>query len=503
MRPSPDSGRAGISSALALLLSATAFAQNDQPARPAMPPGMPKPVVLRVGTIHPVDAPAIENGVVVVQMSRIVAMGAADSVEVPADATVLDYPNAHAYPGIVDAWSAAFVPPGERTSTAVDAASDIGLVLDESDELSRQLAEFGVTTAYVCNRGAGTWRGIGSIVRPKPSGIGRYRHDPIPAVHLRLTDGSPRNHALNRAKLAEPIQQLFDSLADYERLQKKFAKSLEKYEKDFEKYLEHYEKNKPKDGETTDDGKPESGGKSEGTDSKKSRRRPKKPADEASKGGDEKSSEDGKGDGDEKDKKEKDDKAPKRPKYPSQPKPDPVKDVLIEVRDGQRALRVEAQRGQEIDQALELQSECSIDTLVLEGAAAAANHAEQLADRGIAVVLTDVESFDDKTLGPGTEHLVERLHAAGVPIAIASGGIQRARNLPTIAARAAAIGLGEDDAIRAITLTPAEIIGIADHAGSLTTGKVADILITSAPLLQSDARIVQVLAAGRPVLPTE
>src|SRR5690606_25677072 len=49
-------------------------------------------LVLRAGTVHPIDGPPIENGVVVIQGERIRAVGAADEVEVPAGATVLDYP---------------------------------------------------------------------------------------------------------------------------------------------------------------------------------------------------------------------------------------------------------------------------------------------------------------------------------------------------------------------------------------------------------------------------
>ena len=61
------------------------------------------------------------------------------------------------------------------------------------------------------------------------------------------------------------------------------------------------------------------------------------------------------------------------------------------------------------------------------------------------------------------------------------------------------MGLGEAAARRAVTQTPAEILGIAADAGTLQEGKLADVGITSAPLFRSDSRILTVLSAGRTV----
>ena len=74
-----------------------------------------------------------------------------------------------------------------------------------------------------------------------------------------------------------------------------------------------------------------------------------------------------------------------------------------------------------------------------------------------------------------------KLHAAGVRIAIhsrsgSSGGGERPRNLPFEAATAVAYGLPEDVALKAITVTPAQILGVGDQVGSLETGKRANIV---------------------------
>jgi imidazolonepropionase-like amidohydrolase len=65
-----------------------------------------------------------------------------------------------------------------------------------------------------------------------------------------------------------------------------------------------------------------------------------------------------------------------------------------------------------------------------------------------------------------------------------------------MAACAVGRGLDEAAALRAITLTPAEILGVQNDVGSLQEGKLGDLLITDRPLFASDCRVLAVLAAG-------
>ena len=51
--------------------------------------------------------------------------------------------------------------------------------------------------------------------------------------------------------------------------------------------------------------------------------------------------------------------------------------------------------------------------------------------------------------------------------------------------------------MRAITLTPAEILGVAKDTGSLTRDKLADVIVTDGPLFASDSRLLLVIARGR------
>ena len=69
--------------------------------------------------------------------------------------------------------------------------------------------------------------------------------------------------------------------------------------------------------------------------------------------------------------------------------------------------------------------------------------------------------------------------------------------LPLCAGLAVREGLPYDEALKAITLYPARILGIADRVGSLTPGKDADIVITSGHPINLFSRVQTVLIGGQ------
>jgi imidazolonepropionase-like amidohydrolase len=95
------------------------------------------------------------------------------------------------------------------------------------------------------------------------------------------------------------------------------------------------------------------------------------------------------------------------------------------------------------------------------------------------------------------------LAQAGVAFCIArDGGIFAApneRNLPYEAATAAAFGLSRDEALRAITLYPAQILGVADRLGALAAGRVASFIVTDGDPLETTTRVERVFIQGREV----
>jgi len=98
--------------------------------------------------------------------------------------------------------------------------------------------------------------------------------------------------------------------------------------------------------------------------------------------------------------------------------------------------------------------------------------------------------------------LPARLHEAGIKFCISSAGrfgASNVRNLPYHAATAAAYGLPADEALRSITLSPAEILGVADRVGSLAAGKDATLIVTTGDPLETPTQVTAAYIQGRQV----
>ena len=95
-----------------------------------------------------------------------------------------------------------------------------------------------------------------------------------------------------------------------------------------------------------------------------------------------------------------------------------------------------------------------------------------------------------------------RLRDAGVRYAITLAhrfGGSDVRNLPYHAATAAAHGLSPDEALKAITLYPAQILGVADRVGSIEAGKDATLIVTSGDILETPTQVEMAFVQGRAV----
>jgi imidazolonepropionase-like amidohydrolase len=90
------------------------------------------------------------------------------------------------------------------------------------------------------------------------------------------------------------------------------------------------------------------------------------------------------------------------------------------------------------------------------------------------------------------------LHQAGVRFAIVSDDASQSRNLPYEAAMARAFGLPADAALRAITLSPAEIFGVADRIGSITVGKAANLFLATGDVMDARVSVTDVFVDGVP-----
>lgn len=89
-----------------------------------------------------------------------------------------------------------------------------------------------------------------------------------------------------------------------------------------------------------------------------------------------------------------------------------------------------------------------------------------------------------------------KMMKAGIKVAIRTNEAENVRNLPFNAGFAAAYGAGAEAALKAITLTPAEIFGISEHYGSLSKGKVANLFICDGDPFEPKTQIKYLFIRG-------
>jgi imidazolonepropionase-like amidohydrolase len=181
---------------------------------------------------------------------------------------------------------------------------------------------------------------------------------------------------------------------------------------------------------------------------------------------------------------------------------DPRYEAMRPVLDGKLPIYIHADEKAQIESALDWAKREKLTHLVLVAGADAQYVADRLAKAKVPVILTGVlelparrwEPYDAAYAAAGI------LHKAGVKVAIGAGADpSQARNLPFNAAMAAAFGLPKDVALRSVTLTAAEILGVGDRIGSLEPGKEASFLLTDGDPLEIVTHIERVWVAGSEV----
>lgn len=138
--------------------------------------------------------------------------------------------------------------------------------------------------------------------------------------------------------------------------------------------------------------------------------------------------------------------------------------------------------------------------LVIAGGYDAPLCADLLKENAVPVIITAVHRLPQRRGDPfdAPFTLPRRLADAGIPFAIA--GLDRSgnyRNLPYDAATAAAHGLSSDAAIAAITLWPANLLGVGDRVGSIEPGKDATFFIADGDILEVPTRVERAYIQGR------
>lgn len=91
-----------------------------------------------------------------------------------------------------------------------------------------------------------------------------------------------------------------------------------------------------------------------------------------------------------------------------------------------------------------------------------------------------------------------KLQEAGVRFAFYTGDNSDLQGFRQNVRRALAAGLSHEAALRALTLSPAEILGVADRLGSIEVGKIANLVVTDGDIFAANTRVVRVIVDGQP-----
>jgi imidazolonepropionase-like amidohydrolase len=180
-------------------------------------------------------------------------------------------------------------------------------------------------------------------------------------------------------------------------------------------------------------------------------------------------------------------------------------EALAPVLDGRLPLLLEVDRASDIESALKLARDYNLK-LMISGAAEAWMVADKLAAARVPVLTGAMNNIPLSFSSLGTrQENAGLLRRAGVTVVIignAGGGDEEAFNVRNVrfeAGNAVAYGMTRDDALRAITLTPAEVFGVADRVGSLQPGKEADVVVWSGDPFEFATQPEHVFIRGREV----
>ncbi len=176
----------------------------------------------------------------------------------------------------------------------------------------------------------------------------------------------------------------------------------------------------------------------------------------------------------------------------------PSINALLPVVRGDQALIIRVNTAKDITAALEWVESRDLQRVIFTGLAEGWRVADKIAESGIPCLVGPVFSVPTRASDRYDKAYrnVSLMHAAGVKVAIRSGETENARNLPYNAGFAAAYGLGAEEALRAITIVPAEIFDVADERGSLEQGKEATLFVADGDPMETKTQIHHVFIAG-------
>lgn len=407
-------------------------------------------IAIRAGNILTISGGMIENATILVEDGKIKALG--QEVVVPDGVRVIDAKNKYVAPGLVDAQSRLYVIDGElNESRAIAPELDILDAIDPFIKERQEVLAEGVTAVCVAAGNRGLLGGLGAVL--KLSGA-KTAKDIVLKTNVAVKGAigisrSNQSSSLARLENYSSIREALLETQTYMQQKRKYEQELAEYEK--------------KKAEKKEQAKGDQQAEKRDAASRESKDKPTRPA---------------------------------------KPRTNPTYEILARVLGKEIPLQIEAHRADDILNALRLADEFDL-CLILDKCTEGYKIADQIARRKVPVIVGPVStSFLDMPALEYRNHDTRNaaiLSKKGVKVALGVAGRDGASSkfIALAAAMAVANGMDRGSALRAITLTPAEIFGVADRIGSLEVGKDADMVIFRSHPLDAFAQVEMVLIEGK------
>lgn len=179
------------------------------------------------------------------------------------------------------------------------------------------------------------------------------------------------------------------------------------------------------------------------------------------------------------------------------PEYNPDLEALLPVLRGEMPLMIEVNKSNDILSAMRWAKSKDVKA-ILTGCAEGFRVADSIAVHGFPVITGPM-----MTMPPRTSDRYDRAYTnagslakAGVKVAIRTNQSANVRNLPFEAGFAAAYGMGKEEALKAVTINPAEMFGLGDQLGSIEKGKIANLIVTDGDPFETKTQVKDLYIDG-------
>jgi len=426
-----------------LSVIALTFASASAHAQAIMVDTTPKPGTIAIvgGKLLTVSHGTIESGVLIIENGKITAVGTAAAVKVPKGATIVDAKGMTVYPGLFDAETNLGL-----TEVAADQVNND--LVETSDEIFPQMHVYdafhaetehipidrfnGITTAIVAPRGSDTMPGQDTLIQ-----LAGRDHDQMILtrdISLAMNFGEGQKRGGMGPGAAGGARFPSTRMGEISQLHQALI--------DAQEYIKAraVTANKPSDSE---------------------------PAGDSGRG-----------------------------RSAPSAKFDLKNEALIPYLKGEKPVVIGVEEGHDVEAIMALAQEFHLK-VILSRVTHSQDVLDKIASYHVPVIIGPIYELPEAgERYDAVYSLPAELAKRGVKIALASYSNEFIRNLPYAAGYAVAYGLPYDEALKSITLNPAEMFGVADKFGSLDTGKVANVVIANGDPLDVRTDVKQVYIDG-------